>query len=370
MKKTMRQLIIMSVFCVMAAVPALAREEIPAAAQERFKAGFSIIEKANKPADFLAAMAEFDAAAALAPRWPDIHYNLAKVAAETDKPAKAIKEYGAYLSLMPDAADRAAVEGDIARMKEMIARKRKLGLPGVVFAAMPDGIWVMELAPGARVGKTLLRKGYKILAVGDESVVGAKLDGFFRAIETQSAKVAAAKSEDKKQPGQIPTGFKAEMGFIRSQKFMRAAQPNAVGNAVEETGPAIAFTVMSPGSTDTGKLFFKQSMFRSSLIEIEEDEFEDEVIKERLPVVVTFWSSECGPCQDLIPAVEAESAKNAGKVKFVNVNVNENRKLAKSLDIKGVPTMMVYKGGALVSSTVGRVDNAKLAELVKGAAAR
>lgn len=370
MKNTMRHLIITLAMSLLSALPALAGGEVPEAAQERFKAGFALIEKANKPADFLAAVNEFEAAAALAPRWPDIHYNLARLAAETDKPAKAIKEYRAYLALAPEAADRAAVEGDIARMKEMIARKRKLGLPGVVFAAMPDGIWVMELAPGSRVGKTLLRKGYKILAVEDESVVGAKLDGFFRAIETQSAKVAAAKSEEKKQPGQVPAGFKAEMGFIRSQKFMRATQPEAVGNTVEETGPAIAFTVIAPGSSDAGKLFFKQSMFRSSVIEIEEDEFEDEVIKERLPVVVTFWSSDCGPCQDLVPAVEAESAKHGGTVKFVNVNVNENRKLAQSLEVKGVPTMMIYKGGTLVSSTAGSLDNARLAELVQGAAAQ
>lgn len=369
MKKAIRQLVITSLFALLTVSPLLAQEEIPEAARERFKAGFALIEKADSPAGFRAAMDEFEAAVALAPRWPDIHYNLAKVAAETDKPAKAIKEYRAYLALAPEAADRAAVEGDIARMKEMIARKRKLGLPGVVFAAMPDGIWVMELAPGSRVGKTLLRKGYKILAVEDESVVGAKLDDYFRAIETQSAKVAAAKSEGKKQPGQIPAGFKSEMGFIRSQKFMRATQPNAAGNAVEETGPAIAFTVISPGSTDTGKLFFKQSMFRSSVIEIEEDEFEEEVIKERLPVVVTFWSSDCGPCQDFVPAVEAQSAQYAGKVKFVNVNVNENRKLAGKLAIKGVPTLMVYQGGNPVSTTTGRIDNAKLAELLQGVAA-
>uniref|UniRef100_A0A831UE36 Thioredoxin n=1 Tax=Geobacter metallireducens TaxID=28232 RepID=A0A831UE36_GEOME len=368
MKKSVRHLIMLAV-SLMTALPALAGEDIPEAARERFKAGFAIIETANKPADFQAAMDEFEAAAALAPRWPDIHYNLAKVAAETDKPAKAIKEYRAYLTLAPDAEDRAAVEGEIARMKEMIARKRKLGLPGVVFAAMPDGIWVMELAPGARVGKTFLRKGYKILAVGDESVVGVKLDDFFRAIETQSAKAAAARSEGKKQPGQIAAGLNAERGFSRSQKFTQKKDSEAVGNRVEETGPAIAFTIISPGSTDTGKLFFKQSMFRSGLIEIEEDEFEDEVIKERLPVVVTFWSSDCGPCQDLVPAVEAESIRYAGRVKFVNVNVNENRKLARSLEVKGVPTMMIYKGGTLASSTVGRVDNAKLSELVRGAAA-
>lgn len=368
MKKTVRQLILMLTVSLMAVLPTLASEEIPEAAQERFKAGLALIETADSPAGFLAAMAEFEAAAALAPRWPDIHYNLARLAAEMDKPAKAIREYSAYLALAPEAADRAAVESDIARMKEMMALKRRIGLPGVVFAAMPDGIWVMELSPGARMGKTHLRKGYKILAVEEESVVGAKLDDFFRAIETQSAKVAAAKSEEKRQPGQLPAGFMSEMGFQRSQKGMRAAQPGAAGYAVEETGPAVAFTVISPGSTKAGKLFFKQSMFRSNVIEIEEDEFEAEVLKEGLPVVVTFWSSECGPCQDFVPAVEAESAKQAGKVKFVNINVNENRELTRRLAIKGVPTMMIYKGGNLASSTTGRVDDTKLAELVQGAA--
>ena len=145
--------------------PALAQQPIPEAAQQHFKAGVALIEKANVPDDLRSALEEFEAAADLAPLWPEIHYNLAQLAVEIDKPAKANKEFAIYLDLAPEAADREKIKEEIARQQGLIAIKRKIGLPGVTFAAMPDGIWVMQVYPGSRVGNTGLRKGVKIVAV-------------------------------------------------------------------------------------------------------------------------------------------------------------------------------------------------------------
>ncbi|MBT1075627.1 thioredoxin domain-containing protein [Geobacter grbiciae] len=346
MKKTMRQLIIMSVLCLLTAVPALAQEEIPAAAGERFKAGLALIEKADKSADFLAAMAEFEAASALAPTWPDIHYNLAQLAAESDKPAKAIKEYRAYLALKPDAADRAAVEGEMARMKELIALKRKVGLPGVSFAAMSDGFWVLQVLPGSAIEKTGLRKGHKIVGVGGKPIAGTKLEDLFKAIEANNITDTMSRGS-------------SERIYTRMSRDTTTPGPVVILNVKQSSQQEKPFLIPC-----------KKEMFRSKIIEIEEDEFEDEVLKATLPVAVTYWGDSCEPCKEFIPVLEAESARYAGKVKFVNINVDGNRKLAEKLAVKEVPALMVYKGGSPMTTLTGKTAREKVAEALQGAAGR
>ncbi|ABB32870.1 Thioredoxin domain protein [Geobacter metallireducens RCH3] len=346
MKKTLPQLVIMSVLCLLAALPALAQEEIPAAAKERFKAGLALIEKADKSADFLAALAEFEAAAALAPTWPDSHYNLAQLAAESDKPAKAIKEYRAYLALKPDAADRGAVEAEMARMKELIALKRKVGLPGVTFAAMADGIWVLQVLPGAGIEKTGLRKGHQIVGVGGKPLAGNKLEDLFKAIEANNITDTMSRGS-------------SERMYSRMTRDTKTQGPVVVLNVKQSRQQEKPFLILC-----------KKEMFRSKIIEIEEDEFEDEVLKAPLPVAVTFWGDSCEPCKEFVPVLEAESAKYAGKVKFVNINVDGNRKLADQLAVKEVPALMVYKGGSAVATATGKLPREKVAEMLQDAAGR
>lgn len=344
MKTAGRNLFIILFFCLMYALPGNAQQEIPEAAKGHFKAGVSLIEKAEKPADFLDAMAEFEAAAALAPQWPDIHYNLAKLAAESDKPAKAIKEYGVYLALQPAATDRAKIESEIARMKEMINRKRKIGLPGVTFASMPDGIWVINVFPGSKIGqkdkltKNGLAKYDKIVKVDEKSVVGYTLYDFFKAIEDSR--------------GLRPASF--ERGLNPDDKTPREKM--------------VLFGVKSAGRDDIFLRILTKDVFHSHIIEIEEDEFTDEVIKANLPVVVTFWAGWCDPCREFTPIIEAESAKFTGKIKFVNINVDENKKLAKQLAVKGIPTMMVFKGGKVVSSDTGKLSRDKVTAILSSVA--
>ncbi len=325
-------------------LPLFAQQDVPEGARGHFKAGVALIEKANKPADFLAAITEFEAAAALAPQWPDIHYNLAKLAAEIDKPAKAIKEYRTYLTLVPAAADRAAVEGEMARMKKLMASKRKIGLPGVKFVAMADGIWVLQIFPGSRVAKTGLQRGDKIVTVDNTNVAGMNLADFFKTVETSSlglSKASAARLLTRLTGGDEKTSVTVMM-----LKVKRAGDDKEI---------------WALGTKE---------MFHSQILEIEEDEFESEVLKATLPVVVTFWNSGCEPCRQFVPVVEAESPKYAGKIKFVNVNVDENMKLAQQLAVKGIPTMMVFKGGALVPSDTGKLPQERVEEILKSAAAR
>ena len=345
MKKSPLCILLLAMTILLAALPLYAQQEVPEAAKGHLQAGVALIEKAEKPADFVGAIAEFESAAALAPQWADIQYNLAKLAAETDRPAKAIKAYRAYLALSPAADDRAAVEQELVRMQELMAQKRKVGLPGVKFAAMADGIAVLAVNPGARIAKTGLQKGDKIVSVNGKSVVGMKLPEFFRTIETSSME------------GGVVSASAARLYHRASKGDMTA-------------GEVVMLKAKRPGLDVEGLVPCKKDMFRSRLLEIEEEEFEAEVLKEKLPVVVTFWSSECQPCSEFLPIIESESVKYNGTIKFVNVNADDNMKLARQLQVKGVPTLMVFRNGAAVSADTGRLAKEKVEELLKNAAAR
>ena len=89
------------------------------------------------------------------------------------------------------------------------------------------------------------------------------------------------------------------------------------------------------------------------VIELNKDNFEDEVLKSDLPVLVDLWGPKCGPCLALMPQVEEISHEFEGKVKFCKLNVAENRKLVISLRVMGVPTFLFYKGGEIVDRVSG-----------------
>lgn len=81
------------------------------------------------------------------------------------------------------------------------------------------------------------------------------------------------------------------------------------------------------------------------MLEIDKDNFAQEVEQEAGPVVLDFWGPQCGPCLALMPDVEKLAEKYDGKVKFVKVNVAGNRRLCIQLKVMSVPTFLFYKGG-------------------------
>jgi thioredoxin 1 len=81
------------------------------------------------------------------------------------------------------------------------------------------------------------------------------------------------------------------------------------------------------------------------MVIINGDNFEAEVTKSEGPVVVDLWGPKCGPCLALMPDVETLAGEYTGKIKFGKLNVMENRRLAITLKVMGVPTFLFYKGG-------------------------
>ena len=81
--------------------------------------------------------------------------------------------------------------------------------------------------------------------------------------------------------------------------------------------------------------------------------FDDTVLKSGAPVLVDFWAEWCGPCKRLGPTVDALAAEYAGKVTVGKLNVDENPNISTKFQIRGIPTILIFKGGQIVESLVG-----------------
>jgi len=89
------------------------------------------------------------------------------------------------------------------------------------------------------------------------------------------------------------------------------------------------------------------------MLEVNKDNFDSEVLESNRPVLVDFWGEKCEPCKALMPNVEELAARYGDKIKFCKLNTSENRRLAISQKVLGLPTFIIYKNGQKVREISG-----------------
>lgn len=99
---------------------------------------------------------------------------------------------------------------------------------------------------------------------------------------------------------------------------------------------------------------------------ISDASFEGDVIKSDRPVLVDYWAEWCGPCKMIAPILDEVAKDYGSRLQVTKMNVDENREVPAKFGIRGIPTLMLFKGGQLAATKVGAVSKAQLTAFLDG----
>ena len=105
----------------------------------------------------------------------------------------------------------------------------------------------------------------------------------------------------------------------------------------------------------------------SSLLHVNDKNFADEVLNTDLPVLVDFWATWCGPCRSISPIIEELAKEFTGRIKVTKLNVDESPATPSQYGVRGIPTLILFKGGKIFNQIVGAVSKARLIALIEKA---
>ena len=91
----------------------------------------------------------------------------------------------------------------------------------------------------------------------------------------------------------------------------------------------------------------------SNAVAVTSSDFDQQVLKSEIPVLVDFWAVWCGPCLKIAPLLDTLATEYAGKVKIVKVNIDDEREVTERYDVRSIPTLYFFKDGKVVDQVVG-----------------
>ena len=97
---------------------------------------------------------------------------------------------------------------------------------------------------------------------------------------------------------------------------------------------------------------------------VTDSSFEADVLQSAQPVLVDYWAEWCGPCKMIGPILDEMSTTYAGKLQVAKMNVDENRDIPAKFGIRGIPTLMLFKGGQLAATKVGAMSKAQMTAFI------
>ena len=103
-----------------------------------------------------------------------------------------------------------------------------------------------------------------------------------------------------------------------------------------------------------------------NIVHVTDASFDSDVIKSELPTLVDFWATWCGPCKMIAPVLDELATEYEGRIKICKMDVDENREVAAKFNVRGIPTLIMFKNGDLEETKVGAVSRAQLVKFIDG----
>ena len=101
-----------------------------------------------------------------------------------------------------------------------------------------------------------------------------------------------------------------------------------------------------------------------NIVYLSDASFEQDVIKSDMPVLVDYWAEWCGPCKMIAPILDEIATEYAGRLKIAKLNIDDNQTTPASYGVRGIPTLMLFKNGAIEATKVGALSKSALSAFI------